>query len=599
MVRRPLGDPGVAAEIMNLFTMFREAVAQAVAELGARGDLPAEIDCGAIVVEPPRDPDHGDVTTNAAMVLSKAAGQKPRDLAGKLAAALGRHPAVRAADVAGPGFINLRLADSFWIERLAEILRTGVGYGDSESGQGIKVNVEYVSANPTGPLHVGHGRGAVFGDALANLLSKAGYKVTREYYINDAGAQIEALAKSHFLRLRELAGEAVGAGEYEGLYPGEYVAESARKFPASLRYQSGQAFAERRADIEKEAIASMLRLIRDDLAALGIHHEVFTSEREINATGEVQAAYDLLKAKGLIYHGVLEPPKGMKLDDWEPREQDLFRSSQFGDDVDRPLKKSDGSWTYFAGDIAYHYDKFRRGFAQQIDVWGADHAGYVKRVNAAVKALSGGAAELDVKICQLVNLLDGGQPVKMSKRSGSFVTLREVIERVGRDVVRFIMLTRKNDAPLDFDFQKVSEQSKDNPVFYVQYAHARVASLKRRALEAWPDGNFGDGALAAAELARLTHPAELALIRRIAAWPQVVESAARAHEPHRVAFYLYDVAAAFHALWNMGNDDPGLRFVLAEDIALSRARLALARGVALVIASGLAVIGVTPADEMR
>jgi arginyl-tRNA synthetase len=584
---------------MNLFTNFRTAVLAAVSELAAAGVLPKDAATDAITVEPPRDPAHGDVATNAALVLAKAAGKPPRVVGQHLAAVLAKHPDVATAEVAGPGFVNLRLADGYWQERLKDTLRAAVAYGDSRIGQGIKVNVEYVSANPTGPLHVGHCRGAVYGDALANLLVKAGFAVTREYYVNDAGAQVGALARSVFYRYRQALGETVEPMAAD-LYPGDYLVPVG----ASLADRAGR----RLLDLpESEAIAecadfgrdAMMALIRNDLAALGIRHDVFTSERELHGGGEVQAAFAVLQGKGLIYRGVLEPPKGMKLEDWEPREQDLFRASQFGDDIDRPLKKSDGSWTYFAADMAYHYDKYQRGFAQMIDVWGADHAGYVKRVNAAVKALTDGRGALDVKICQLVNLMDGGEPVKMSKRAGSFVTARDVVDRVGRDVVRFIMLTRKNDAPLEFDFQKVTEQSKDNPVFYVQYAHARTRSVLRNAAEIFGDANLSPAALAEGALARLSHPAEVALIKLIAAWPRVVETAAEAHEPHRVAFYLHELAGAFHALWNLGTGAPELRFIVNDDRPLALARLALVAAVGIAVASGLRVMGVEPLEEMR
>lgn len=584
---------------MNIFAHFRQAVTAAAAALAARGELAPGLDAAGITVEPPRDPAHGDVATNAALVLAKAARQPPRALAEKLAVELKRDPAVVATEVAGPGFINLRLAESFWLQRLRDVLATGTAYGDSTMGDRAKVNVEYVSANPTGPLHVGHGRGAVFGDALANLLVKAGYDVTREYYVNDAGAQVDVLARSAHLRYREALGDSIGTIP-EGLYPGDYLKPVGAALAArdSARWRDVPE-ADWLGVLRAFTIDRMMDLIRQDLDALGIHHAVFTSERKLHDDGRVQAAIDALAAKGLIYEGILEPPKGKKIEDWEPRPQLLFKATQFGDEVDRPLKKSDGSWTYFAADIAYHYDKYRRGFRHMIDVWGADHGGYVKRVQAAVKALTGGEGDLDVKICQLVNLLDGGQPVRMSKRAGSFVTLRDVVDEVGRDVVRFIMLTRKNDAPLDFDFQKVTEQSKDNPVFYVQYAHARAHSVMRHAREALPDADLSDSVLAAADLAGLTHPAELGLIKVMANWPRQVETAAAAHEPHRIAFYLYDLAAAFHGLWNLGKEDSGLRFLIADDATLTRARLALVRAVAVVIASGLAVMGVTPVEEMR
>ena len=584
---------------MNLFTHFGAAVDGAVANLSAAGRLPAGLDLSRVAVEPPREASHGDVTTNAALVLAKPSGIKPRDLADLLAEALGAHEDVEVAEVAGPGFVNLRIANGFWRHRLTDILRAGVAYGDSTGGGGAKVNVEFVSTNPTGPLHVGHGRGAVVGDALAALLEKAGYDVTREYYVNDAGAQVVALARSVHLRYREALGEAMGEIP-EGLYPGDYLVPV------------GQALAERDGDrwrdadeaawmapVRAFAVDAMMALIRRDLAALGVEFDVFSSELALVDGGQVDAALADLEAKGLIYTGTLEPPKGKLPEDWEPRPQVLFRSTDFGDDVDRPLKKSDGAWTYFAPDIAYHRDKFARGFAIMIDVWGADHGGYVKRMGAAVKALTGGAGSLDVKLCQMVRLLDGGEPVKMSKRAGAFVTLRDVIEAVGRDAVRFIMLTRRNDAQLDFDLTAVTEKSRDNPVFYVQYAHARVCSVMRHAAEAFPHLDLSPTALANAPLDRLDDGAEIALIKAMAGWPRLVETAAEAHEPHRVAYYLHDLAADFHGLWNKGKDEARLRFLLPEDEDLSRARLALIQGLAVVIASGLAVFGVTPVEEMR
>lgn len=580
---------------MNLFKYFREEIIAALARL----DLPAGLDTGKVTAEPPREEAHGDVATNAAMVLSKAAGMKPRDLAEKLAEQLRAHPAVTAVEIAGPGFINLRLVDSFWAERLADVLRAGPAYGDSDMGGGRPVNVEYVSANPTGPMHIGHARGAVVGDALASLLAKAGYAVTREYYINDAGAQVDVLARSAHLRYREALGEAIGAIP-EGLYPGEYLKPAGAKLVElhGAKYQNAPE-AEWLPAFRLFAVDAMMDMIREDLAALGVKHDVFTSERGLVEAGKVDSALDFLAGLGQVYEGVLEPPKGKVLDDWEPRPQTLFRATAFGDDVDRPLKKSDGSWTYFASDIAYHLDKFRRGFPAMIDIWGADHGGYVKRMQAAVKAVSEGGGELDVKLCQMVNLMKGGQPYKMSKRAGTFVTLRDLVEQVGKDVVRFIMLTRKNDAHLDFDLDKVLEQSRDNPVFYVQYAHARCHSVLRHGVQALAGADLSAAALASGPLGRLTDPAELAVIKVLAGWPRLVESAAEAHEPHRVAFYLNDVAAAFHGLWNKGKDDTQLRFLIEGDAELSLARMALVRAVADVIASGLAVFGVEPVEEMR
>jgi arginyl-tRNA synthetase len=488
----------------------------------------------------------------------------------------------------------LRIADRFWQARIGDILAAGADYGTSDVGGGRAVNVEYVSANPTGPLHLAHARGAVVGDALASLLAKVGYKVTREYYINDAGAQVDVLARSAHLRYREALGETI-AQIPEGLYPGEYLKEVGQALAARDGDKwLGRPEADWLAPVRQFTIERMMEGIRADLALLGVDQEVFSSERALVDSGGVDRALTTLDERGLLYVGVLEPPKGKAPEDWEPRPQTLFRATSFGDDVDRPLKKSDGSWTYFAADIAYHYDKFRRGTPTMIDIWGADHAGYIKRMQAAVTAITGGEGALDVKICQLVRLLREGQPVKMSKRAGTFVTLREVVEEVGKGVVRFIMLTRKNDAPLDFDLAKVTEQSRDNPVFYVQYAHARARSVLRNAAAEMPGIDS-----VAPDLHRLTDSGELALIKLMAGWPRILESAAEAHEPHRIAFYLYDVAAAFHALWNRGKEEAGLRFLVAEDQALTAARLAMVRAMALTIASGLGIFGVEPVEEMR
>ncbi len=584
----------------HVFQQFEAVVRDVVEGLAGEGALPAGIETRRVAVEPPRDPRHGDLATNAALALAKEAGRKPRELAEMIAERLAAHEDVAEAEIAGPGFINLRLGDGYWRRQLAAMLVAGEAFGVSTRGAGRRVNVEYVSANPTGPLHVGHARGAVFGDALAALLEAAGHEVTREYYVNDAGAQIDMLARSVHLRYREALGETVSPEDFAELYPGEYLKDVARALVA----RDGRRWLEAGEDdwlpaLRDFAAEAMMALIRDDLAQLGITQEVFTSERALVEAGRVQATLDRLAEKGLIYEGVLEPPKGRKPEDWEPRPQTLFRSTDFGDDVDRPLRKSDGSWTYFASDIANHFDKIERGFETLIDVWGADHGGYVKRMKAAVRALSDGAVELDVKLCQMVKLMRQGEPVKMSKRAGSFVTLRDVVDEVGRDVVRFIMLTRKNDAPLDFDLARVTEQSKDNPVFYVQYAHARVHSVLRNALAEIAGLDVSTEALAAAPLDRLTDPGELALIKLLAAWPRQVETAAEAHEPHRIAFYMHDVAAAFHGLWNKGKEDPALRFIVAEDRALTEARLALLRAVALVIAAGLRIFGVEPVEEMR
>jgi arginyl-tRNA synthetase len=586
--------------------LFANVLARVNAVCGA---LAAEggwgIDPSRIVVEPTRDAAHGDMATNAAMVLAKEARSKPRDLAGQIAARLRTDDLFASVDVAGPGFINLTLKASAWSDALRTVLREGDSYGRSAVGAAEKVNVEYVSANPTGPMHVGHCRGAVFGDALVSLLAFAGYDVTREYYINDAGAQVDVLARSAFLRYREALGENIGEIP-EGLYPGDYLKPV------------GQALAAEYGDklltmaeggwlpvVRGKAIAMMMDEIRGDLAALNIKHDVFFSERSLIETGNNRVAetIDYLRSKGDVYEGRLPPPKGGPIDDYEDREQTLFRATAFGDDVDRPLLKSDGSYTYFASDIAYHKSKFDRGFRNLVDVWGADHGGYVKRMEAALKAVTAGKAALDVKIVQLVRLLRNGEPVKMSKRSGDFVTLREVVDEVGKDAVRFMMLNRKNDAVLDFDLAKVIEQSRENPVFYVQYGHARGHSVFRNAREVIPDLPEEAGARAAflegAAVGRLTDPAELDLLRRLALYPRMIEAAAVAHEPHRIAFYLYDLASEFHALWTRGRDLPYLRFIINNDAEITMARLAMVQGVVSVLASGLAILGVHAPDEMR
>jgi arginyl-tRNA synthetase len=589
----------------HLFANVLARVHAVCGALAAEGGWPAGIDLSRVVVEPPRDAAHGDMATNAAMVLAKEARAKPRDLAEQIAARLRADDLIASVDVAGPGFINLTLKASAWSDALRTVLREGASYGRSTIGAAEKVNVEYVSANPTGPMHVGHCRGAVFGDALASLLAFAGYDVTREYYINDAGAQVDVLARSAFLRYREALGEHIGEIP-EGLYPGDYLMPVGQALAAEygdglLAMSEGQWLPTVRA----KAIAMMMAKIKGDLAALNIEHDVFFSERSLIETGNnrVTETIDYLRSKGDIYEGRLPPPKGGPVEDYEDREQTLFRATAFGDDVDRPLIKSDGSYTYFASDIAYHRDKFERGFANLIDVFGADHGGYIKRMQAAVKAISAGKATLDVKVVQLVRLLRNGEPVKMSKRSGDFVTLREVVDEVGRDAVRFMMLFRKNDAVLDFDLAKVREQSKDNPVFYVQYGHARGHSVFRNAREMFPDLPEEAGARAAfladAAVKRLTDPAELDLLRRLALYPRMMEAAAAAHEPHRIAFYLYDLASEFHALWTRGRDLPYLRFIITNDAEITRARLAMVQGVVSVLASGLAVLGVHAPDEMR
>ncbi|KRS14384.1 arginyl-tRNA synthetase [Roseovarius atlanticus] len=581
---------------MNLFTEIRACVLAALDTMQGQGQLPSGLDMSNVTVEPPRDPAHGDMATNAAMVLAKPAGQKPRDIAETLAGLLAADDRIESAEVAGPGFLNLRLSDTLWQDVLRATLERGEAYGRSELGKGKKVNVEYVSANPTGPLHVGHTRGAVFGDALASLLDYVGYDVTREYYINDGGAQVDVLARSVYLRYLEAHGQEIAFED--GTYPGDYLIEVGE----ALKAKVGDAYVGQPEDVWLEEVRdfatdAMMDLIREDLRALGVQMDVFYSEKSLYGTGRIEQALDALEAKGLIYEGVLEPPKGKKPEDWQPREQTLFKSTEHGDDVDRPVKKSDGSWTYFAPDIAYHYDKVERGFDALIDVFGADHGGYVKRMKAAVSGLTDGRVPLDIKLTQLVKLYKNGEPFKMSKRAGTFVTLRDVVDNVGRDVTRFVMLTRKNDAPLDFDFDKVLEQSKENPVFYVQYAHARICSVMRKSREAGID--VDDATLAAADLSLLQDSAQLAVAKKIAEWPRLVEIAGRTNEPHRVAFYLYDLASDLHSLWNRGNDLPALRFLDETDIAGSQAKIALARAVTVVISAGLGILGVTPAEEMR
>ncbi len=572
---------------MNLFADIRTLVIDSLSTLVAEGALPEGLSFDNVAVEPPRDPLHGDMATNAAMVLAKPAKAKPRDIAEKLAEKLAADPRVESVDVAGPGFINLRLDPVVWTS-LVETVLGSEGYGRSTLGGAKKVNVEYVSANPTGPMHVGHTRGAVFGDALASLLDYAGYDVTREYYINDGGAQVDVLARSAFERYREANG--LSPEIAEGLYPGDYlvpVGEALKeKYGDSLLDKPEEDWL---ADVREFATAAMMDMIRGDLALLGVEMDNFFSEKSLYGTGLIEAALKELDDKGLIYEGVLEPPKGRTPEDWEPREQTLFKSTEHGDDVDRPVKKSDGAWTYFAPDIAYHYDKVKRGYDEIIDVFGADHGGYVKRMKAAVSALSDGKVGCDIKLIQLVKLFKNGEPFKMSKRAGTFVTLRDVVEQAGKDVTRFIMLTRKNDAPLDFDFDKVLEQSKDNPVFYVQYANARVHSVLRKAAEQGID---------LTNVPALTDPAEIAVAKKIADFPRQVEIAAKAHEPHRIAFYLYELASDFHALWNKGNENESLRF-LQDDAEASAAKIALPRAVAVVISAGLGILGVTPAEEMR
>ena len=580
---------------MNLFTHVREILIDILHDLSTQGILPADTDFSQITVEPPKDSRHGDMATNAAMVLSKSVETKPRELAKIISESLSQNEIVLSVDIAGPGFINISLSEACWHSLLSCVLLNGINFGRSNIGYSKKVNVEFVSANPTGPLHVGHTRGAVFGDALASLLSYSGYEVTREYYINDGGAQVDVLARSVFLRYQEAFGKEVVFED--GTYPGDYLIPIALK----LKDKVGDAYLQKSEDkwlpeFRDYAVQAMMDLIKSDLDLLGIEMDTYFSEKSLYDSGQIEAALDRLKNNGLIYKGILEPPKGKKTEDWEPRDQTLFKSTLHGDDVDRPVLKSDGTWTYFAPDIAYHFDKITRGFDLLIDIFGADHGGYVKRMKAAVSALSSGEVPLDIKLCQLVKLYQNGEPFKMSKRAGNFVMLRDLVEEVGPDVTRFVMLTRKNDAALDFDFQKVLEQSRENPVFYVQYAHARIKSVIRKAEEL--DIDISDRALSETNLTRLTHSSELSLIKKIAEWPRLVEVAARLYEPHRIAFYLFDLSSQLHAHWSKGSDNPDLRFLHNDNLVKTQSKIALARAVSIVISSGLAILGVKPAEKM-
>ena len=592
---------------MNIFAVMKTRSDAVLGDLMTAGKLPAGLDLARVVVEPPRDASHGDISTNAAMVLAKPAGMAPKVLAELIVAHVKGVQDVTGASVAGPGFINIKLDDAVWRGALTDILKAGRSYGDSTVGGSEKVNVEYVSANPTGPMHVGHARGAVVGDALARLLAKAGFAVTKEYYINDAGGQVDNVAAALRMRYLQALGRITEADVQGALERKEIQYGGAYLIPVAeaLKARDGDKWADV-ADaavwipaLREFTVAYMMKLVKEDLDSLGVHHDVFTSEKGLVDSGKVDDALKFLAERDLTYTGVLEPPKGKTPDDWEPRPQLLFKATQFGDEVDRPLRKSSGAGTYFASDIAYHKDKVDRGFKNLVNIWGADHGGYVKRVQAALAALTGGEGSLDVLLCQMVRVLNNGEPVKMSKRAGTFVTLRDLIDEVGRDVVRFIMLTRKNDAPLDFDYAKVMEKSRENPVFYVHYAHARGRSVFRHAAEMFPTADLSDAGLANADLTRLNDPDELGVLRMLAAWPRLVEGAAFAHEPHRIAFYLYELASQFHALWNKGNDATELRFLQAADQSVSCARLALVRGVGLVIASGLTVFGVEPLEEMR
>lgn len=580
---------------MNFFHTFQREIVKVLENLVKKGLLPPDLDFEKITTESPRDPSHGDISTNAAMILAKPTGKNPRQLGDLIANELKSLSFVKDVSVAGPGFINLTLVPEFWYQQLTIILYKKENYGSSTLGLGQKINLEYVSANPTGPIHAGHGRVAVIADVLANLLEKVGYSVLREYYINDAGAQAEKLAQSVYLRYREALGEKI-AEIPEGYYPGDYLKDVGHAIAKRDGSQWLSVSEEEWLEPFREfAVNAMMTQIREDLAIMGISHEVFTSETELHRAGCIESAVKFLEGHGLTYEGILEPPKGKVVEGWEPRLQLLFRSTDFGDDVDRPLKKSNGSWTYFAGDIAYHYDKFKRGYAQMIDVWGADHGGYVKRMAAAAKAITQGQGHLDLILCQIVNFTENGQPVKMSKRAGTFIEVKDVIEKVGKDPFRFMMISRKSDAHLDFDFKKVLEQTKDNPVFYIQYAHARCHSAMRLAKDVFPDWEKTQ----AHSFNLLKDEDELHLLKLLAGWPRQVEIAAIAHEPHRLCYYLYEIAQQFHMLWNKGKENTLLRFIVANDFELTRARMAMIQGVSHVIASGLNIFGVTPVEEMR
>ena len=581
---------------MNLFANVHGLVLESLASLQSSRALPAGLDFKNVTVEAPRDSSHGDMSTNAAMILAKQAKMRPREIADLLLKKLVSNTQIEHIEVAGPGFLNLTLSKSIWLEAIPQIVKLNKEFGRSSIGKEKRVNVEFVSANPTGPIHVGHTRGAVFGDALANLLDFAGYNVTREYYINDGGAQIDALARSVYLRYLEANG--ISVEFIEGTYPGEYlipVGESLKEGFGDVFVEADEA--EWLPKFRAHAVRSMMELIESDLLSLGIKMDVFYSEKSLYGTGRIETALEELSAKGLIYEGYLDPPKGKLPEDWEPRKQTLFRSSEYGDDVDRPIKKSDGQWTYFAPDIAYHYDKISRKFDHLINIFGADHGGYVKRMKAAVRALSNDEITLDIKLTQLVRLYKNGEPFKMSKRAGNFISLRDLVEQVGSDVTRFVMLTRKNDAPLDFDFDKVLEQSRDNPVFYVQYAYARINSVLKKARVA--NINVCDGSLISADMQGVEHESEVYIIKKVCEWPRLVELAAKHNEPHRVAFYLYELASEFHAFWSKGKDTPSLRFIHEDNVMRSLSKLAVARSVAIVISNGLGILGVQPMDEMR
>jgi arginyl-tRNA synthetase len=583
---------------MNVFDIFKEAVLTIIHKMVCDGRLPDELDLSRITVDPPKDAAHGDMAVNAAMVLAKPAGQNPRALADLIAGSLGQLPGVMHVEIAGPGFINLTLTPDYWQTQLLQILKAGTAYGNSFLGTHEKINVEYVSANPTGPLHAGHGRNAILGDTIAALLQKVGYTVCREYYMNDAGGQIDALARSVYLRYLEALGHPIQDSDFqEGMYGADYLVPLGQDLAAQKgNIWVGQPESLWIEEIRRLSVEAMMATIREDLDALGVHMDVFTSEQKLIDEGRVDKALTSLEEKGDLYVGVLERPKGHDGEDWEPRPQTLFRATAYGDDVDRPLKKSNGSWTYFASDIAYHFDKFHRGFSQMINVLGADHGGYLKRIQAATTAVTGGQGHVEIKSCQMVNFMDNGIPIKMSKRAGTFIKLRDVTDRVGKDVTRFMMLTRRHDMGIDFDFAKVVEQTRDNPVFYVQYAHARVCSVLRHGLALFPAA-LND--FSKINVALLTDGSELEMIKLLASWPRQVEVAALVREPHRIAYFLHDVAAAFHVLWNKGKDNTHLRFIDPEDQATTTARLALVKGTATIIASGLGLFGIAPLEEMR
>tara|TARA_Y100001970_G_scaffold35420_1_gene43782 strand:- start:33750 stop:35510 length:1761 start_codon:yes stop_codon:yes gene_type:complete len=586
---------------MDAFERLKYDLINEIKLLTEFSEVNKELDLSLVNIEPPRDSQHGDLASNAALVLSRQLKTKPMIIAEKISERMQSLPNVKSCNVAAPGFLNFILSDNFWHIELAELLDQGSDYGYSDIGKGRCANIEYVSANPTGPLHVGHGRGTVFGDVLANLLTKVGFNVTREYYVNDAGAQVDTLAKSVYLRYREALGENITDSDFKDSYPGEYLIPVA----SELIKKYGDKYLNRPENewldlFRSFAVGEMLKVIREDLDSLGVHHDIYSSENNLVTKKSVEKTFQKLVDKKLIYEGTLDPPKGENPPiDWEPRPQSLFRSSEFGDDVDRPLRKSDGSWTYFATDIAYHVDKVERGFNIIINIWGADHAGYIKRLKSSIKALVGNQVQVDIKLCQLVKLLDRGQPVKMSKRAGQFITLRDLVDEVGKDVVRFIMLTRRNDAPLDFDLAKVKDQSRENPVFYVQYAHARVRSVLRNVSEVFPSIDLTGKNLGEGRINLLTEKNEMQIIKKLAEWPSVLKSSAIKHEPHRIAFYLQELSSDFHSLWNIGKESAQLKFILKENEELTLARISLIYGVGQVLANGLNILGIKPIEEMR